>query len=123
MHSLIIFAAVARAEGVPTNAVSSQKNNVVRRPGMSLIFSCMCCMRRANRGFDSRHPCCVPDDDRTTSPEVVRSLGSMLYSHHARFVSSGHILAERDITKLRSAELKAFAKSISRIASPLVEAW
>ena len=123
MYSLIILAAMVRAEGVPTNAVSSQKNKVVQRPGMSLIFSCVCCMRRANSGFDSRHPCCVPDDDRTTSPEVVRSLGSMLYSHHARLVSSGHILAERDIIRLRSAELKAFAKSISRMASPLLEAW
>ena len=42
---------------------------------------------------------------------------------HVRFVSWGYILAERDIIRLRSAELKAFAKSSSKIASPLGVAW
>ena len=119
----MILAAVARAEGVPIRAVSSQKNRVLLRPGMSFIFSYMCCIRRAKRGFDSRHPCWVPADERTMSPVDVRSLGSMWYSHHVRLVSSGHFFAERDIIRLRSAVLKALAKSNSRIASPLVAHW
>ena len=49
----------------------------------------MYCMARAKSGLDRRQPSCVPDDDRIASPEVVRSLGSSLYSHHARLANSG----------------------------------
>ena len=114
------LAAVARVVGVPIRAVSSQKNRVFLRPGMSSIFSCICFIRRAKRGFDSRHPCCVPDDERTVSPVDVKSLGFLWYNHHVRLVSSGHIFAARDIIRLRSAVLNALAKSSSRIVSPLV---
>ena len=56
------------------------------------------------------------------SPLEVISLGSSLYSHQVRFVKSGHLFAESDIIKSRSAVLKAFSKSRSRMASPLVAA-
>ena len=54
------------------------------------------------------------------SPLEVISLGSSFNSHQVRFVKSGHLFAESDIIKSRSAVLKAFSKSRSRMASPLV---
>ena len=89
---------------------------------MCFIFSWMWFMRRAKRGLDRRHPCCVPDEERIVSPLEVMSLGSILYSHQVRFVRSGHLFAESDIIKSRSAVLKAFSKSRSRMASPFVSA-
>ena len=89
---------------------------------MCFIFSWMWVMRRAKRGLDRRHPCCVPDEERMVSPLEVMSLGSILYNHQARFVRSGHLFAESDIIKSRSAVLKAFSKSRRRIASPFISA-
>ena len=62
----------------------------------------------------------MPEDDRTASPVAVRSLGSSLYSHHARFASSGHIRAVSEMRRFRDTVLKALAKSRSRMASPFV---
>ena len=56
------------------------------------------------------------------SPLEVMSLGSILYSHQVRFVRSGHLFAESDIMRSLSEVLKAFSKSSSRMASPLVSA-
>ena len=119
-QSLMILAAAPRASGVPTCAVSSQKNRVSRSLGIFLSFPAMCGMTRAKSGLDKRQPYCVPENERTMSRREVMSLGSMWYSHHARFVSSGHILAVRYITRLRSAVLKAFSKSSSKMASSFV---
>ena len=85
---------------------------------MSFIFSWMWFMSKAKRGLDSRHPCCVPVEERMTSPLEVMSRGSFLYNHQVRFVMSGHLLAESEIIRSRSEVLKAFLKSRSRMASP-----
>ena len=65
----------------------------------------------------------MPDDDRIALPKVVNSLRSNLYSHHARLASSGHSRAVSEMNRLRQTELKAFAKSRRRIASPFVLAF
>ena len=66
-------------------------------------------MRRAKKGLDRRQPCCVPVEERMMSPPEVMSFGSILYSHQVRFVMSGHLFADSDIIKSRSAVFKAFS--------------
>ena len=106
----MISSALETASGVPTRAVSSQWSCFMISP---LIFSLleMCCNVRAKSGFDNVQPCWVPVDDLTVSPPTVTRCGSSLYSQRTRFVSSGQWAAMRRSIRLRSTELKVFAKS------------
>ena len=65
-HSFRTCMALMSAAGVPISAVSSQKNNGLRRPGMRFNFSAMYCMVRAKRGFERMHPFWVPVEDWIT---------------------------------------------------------
>ena len=121
-QSFRILMALASASGVPSRAVSSQKNKGLRRPSIVCSFSAINCIVRANSGFDRGHPYWVPDDDRITSPRLVTNRGSSLYSHHVRLASSGHSLAAKDIIKFLWTVLKAFAESRRRIPQPFCAA-
>ena len=64
----------------------------------------------AKRGFDNVHPCCVPVDDLTVSPLVVKRWASRSYSQNTRFSSSGQYEAVRRSIKITIHGIKRICK-------------